>query len=144
MARLQCFSDDVRSPSAPTTWPDLSFLFFAFLNSSFTFNWLCQLVFVFSPHPNLFRRITELAWSISFSLSVTSSILSVLAKLWNPLINLISLSVSNADSGTSPSPMRRLVPACQIPHLQIPINGAASFFPVASLSPGCPCCCCRP
>jgi hypothetical protein len=52
----------------------------------------------------------------------------VLAKLWNPLINLISLSVSNTDLGTSPSPVRRLVPACQIPHLQVPINCAASFF----------------
>jgi hypothetical protein len=45
---------------------------------------------------------------------------------------------------SSPSPMRRLVPACQIPHLQVPINCAASFFPVASLSPRCPCCYCRP
>jgi hypothetical protein len=55
------FSDDVRSPSAPTTRPDFSLFYFTFSNNSFKFNQLCQLIFVFSLHPNLFRPMTELA-----------------------------------------------------------------------------------
>jgi hypothetical protein len=53
------FSDDVRSPSAPTTPCDPFLLFFALLNKWFTFNQLCQLVFVISSHPILFQPTTE-------------------------------------------------------------------------------------
>jgi hypothetical protein len=109
MARLQCFSDDVRSPSAPTTPRDPFLLFFALLNKLFTFNQLCQLIFMISSHLNLFRPITELVRPFSFPLSVTSSILSLLAKLWNPLVGPISSLVGNLDSRTSPSPMRHRV-----------------------------------
>jgi hypothetical protein len=52
----------------------------------------------------------------------------LLAKLWNPLINLISLSVSNADSGTSPIPMRLLDPTC---HFLFPFSLSVQAQPVS-------------
>jgi hypothetical protein len=103
------FPTNVRSPSASTTRPDPFLLFSALSNNLFMFNQHNQLVFTFGPHPNIFRHITELARSISFSLSVTSSILSLLAKLWNPLVGPISSLVGNPDSRTSPSPIRHCI-----------------------------------
>jgi hypothetical protein len=89
------FSDDVQSPSAPMTRPDFSFFYFTFSNNSFTLNQLCQLIFVFSLHLNLFRPITELARHSnldprSFPPFFTFSFLSLLAKLWGLLVSPIS------------------------------------------------------
>jgi hypothetical protein len=88
------FSNDVRSPSAPTTRPYFSLFYFTFSNNSFMFNQLCQLVFVFSLHPNLFQPITELARhssldARSFPPFFTFSFLSLLANLWGPLVSPI-------------------------------------------------------
>jgi hypothetical protein len=83
-------------------------------NKPFVFKQHYQLVFMSGPHPNLFRPITELARlsnldARSFPPFFTSSILSLLVKLWDPLVGPISSSVGNPDSRTSPSPMRRRV-----------------------------------
>jgi hypothetical protein len=82
---------------------------FMFSNSPFLFNQFGQRVFTFGPYLNLFQPITKLAPPFLFPLSVTSSILSLLIKLWDLLVSPISSPVGHRDSRMSPSLKRRRV-----------------------------------
>jgi hypothetical protein len=61
------------------------------------------------PSPELVLAHNQTRSAILISFSITSSFLSLLAKLWNPLVSLISPSMGNLDSRMSPSLVRRRV-----------------------------------
>jgi hypothetical protein len=112
-------------------------------NNSFTFNQHCQLVFVFSLHRNLFWPITKLARhsslnARSFPPFFTSSFLSLLAKLWDPLVSPISFSRGQSGLKDESQPDAPPHPCLPNPRSPRSYKSCDLPFPLLPLSPACP------
>jgi hypothetical protein len=151
------------------TRPDPFLLFFALSNKLFIFNQLYQLVFVFKLHLNLFRPITELARhssldARSFPPFFAFSFLSLLAKLWDPVVSTILFSRGQSglkDKSQPDAPPHPCLPnprsprsykSCDFPFPLLPLSpawppaaaAAAAASPPRIASPSLlsrPCCC---